>query len=218
MREIIIDTATKGDKLLAEMSVLNDRCGFTDYDCIIDSGADTFHVNVTKEQLKELDFVPFHELKLKYHAKLPVVNGENGKFVRTKVGTAVGEESVLEGILRCVKIGNLMIKRPKCTVCVLSSTGNNAKRDPIFLFPLLYVFKRNILINQLEHKIQSELEGNSVCFTYSSSGGGRVYSTVRDINVVAYENMLKVDNGKIIPEKDSFIELLLHGREEEEFI
>ena len=131
MREIEIATVAKGDKLLAEMSVLNDRHGFDFYDCIIDSGADTFHVNVTKEQLGEFDFVPFDELKLGYHAKLPVINGESGKFVNVKVGTAVGDAQALEGILRCVRIGNLMIKRPKCTVFLLPSTKSNLSKDPI---------------------------------------------------------------------------------------
>lgn len=206
MKEIEIDTIAKGDKLLAEMSVLNNKHGFDYYDCIIDSGADTFHMNVTREQLGDFNFVPFDELRLKYNIKLPVVNGECGKFVNVKVGTAVGDVLALEGILRCVRIGNLMIKRPKCTVFIVASTGDNVSKDPVFLFPLLYVMKRDILINQAEHKIQSKLEGNTMCFTYSNSGCGRVYSNVNNINEVSYENMLKMDDGEIILEKDRFAE------------
>ena len=66
----------------------------------------------------------------------------------------------------------------------------------------------------MEHKIQSKLEGNSMCFTYSSRGGGRVYSNVSDINKVSYETMLKMDTGEIFLEKDYFVEELLHGVEE----
>lgn len=207
MTNIEIHTVEVGNKRLATMNVLKYEHEFDEYDCIIDSGADTFHVNMTEEELGKLDFVPFHQLNITYQVTLPLVNGERGKFAKVKVGTASGDVPALEGILRCVKIGNLMIKHAKCTVTLLPSTKNSYAEKPIFLFPLFYIFKRNIWINQEEHKIESQSDGNTVCFTYRyGDENRRVYGMVKDIDKVPYENMLKMDDGERIQETNSFIE------------
>lgn len=200
-----IPTFRRGKKLLTEIHVLGNGFDYDLYDCIIDSGADSFHIHTSWKWLNRMNFVPLAELREQSGVK---VNKKADKFVSSTIGTAGGIVPAFEGVLRIVTIGNLVMIQPKCTITITD------KNDiPVFLFPLLHIFEDKITIDQRKNKIECDIMENGLIFIYCYNGLMRKAVHIKEIDKINYKDLIKQEYPFSL-RKDNFTSLLYHENRE----
>lgn len=167
-------------KLLSKihLKIANDKIKKgLNYDCVLDSGAETLYCIVSEKELYAFETVPFYELNVSFAAsKFSKYDKGMGKFLKASVTSATEMIEAVKCVIRSVVIGNFILFHVPCLFYVVSEEKLNLikryQADYRFLFPLLDLIKEEAEIKMKEECIVIKNVNPVYRYQYNQNGIG----------------------------------------------